>query len=1005
MNQIKIHQNIISLLSKDPDTLRVDDVLPLVLKNDDAKQYFFSKADEKWLDWLWQNKFLEVIKQKADDTTRYGYRTPEINYLVKVAEKVPAKVVDIILEIEISKDNFNPEVIDRFLWIASILPAEQLARVIPNILKQKWSVLMGGFKEWGFEYDKMFKILSDAKDFDNLLLLSQVVLSVKTKEEFYEKHKLDSFWKDTPFYINQLHHTKIFKHLVSLPNSYQEKALELTTEVMSKIVSFGGDIDKDNIFDVQDSFYFFDVDFFTLKLGQSKSYSSTGDVQELAATIKVLSEKLIGAKCLEVEAVKNIYDKYIKILPDSRSMWRLRLFVMTLCVEVFKEELKSSFSRLFGKYPYHEIISGAEYSKALRIVFPKLEEEYKREYVRKVFDYFNQDVGDEKERKWNQRHGWEILSSICQYLTDDEKEKCEAMFGAKCDASYEPEPSIGQIKGGLVTPRGPITPEEFHKIPVEEIVKFLKDAWTPENLYKKYRADEITNPRNAEGAGKLLKEDVSKRLQEYINNAVLFFDPDSLDQHYIYSFFRGIEDAIKNDREPAVSIDWTKLIDLFIAIKEYNKDSRLDKSRDNVEKFDVWLANWDSVHSAMTDVVQLLIGEGEKNYVIDFNKYKKYLFDTIAYLLKYRDPIPADEEPKTATSTITSPGEKPLVIDPYSMAINRVRGRAFQAFILFVYRDGNGINSEVKKLYKDVLEQENTRAVMFMFGRFIPSFYFRDKDWVKELLPKLFPIEADKSKLYLAAWEGYLSNAIYEEIFFDEDFQKLYYRGLDIVNIKETHRRYFKDPEESIAIHLALAFMNYKNFGFRHPLFQAFWQAETARHEEFIHFLGSMFISGKNDRADKLIRENKLSKQRLEKIWDFALERDEEKEFYSQFGFWMNLEKDIFDIKWLAERIRKTLQKGGGIVDWDYGLSQAIIKLAEEVPEEAIEIAKAYLLGSVRENKPRIHLYIERQWFKALEILFVCADTKNETYKLINDLIVEGGSSFWGLEDIVKDKK
>ena len=123
------------------------------------EQYFFSKANEHWLDWLWKKGFLDVIKEKTEDPTRYGYKTPELNYLVLMAERVPKKVVDIILKVPISTETFNPEVIDRFLKICGAISAEQLNKLPEKIRDERWICLMKDFKQWGIEYENIFKTL------------------------------------------------------------------------------------------------------------------------------------------------------------------------------------------------------------------------------------------------------------------------------------------------------------------------------------------------------------------------------------------------------------------------------------------------------------------------------------------------------------------------------------------------------------------------------------------------------------------------------------------------------------------------------------------------------------------------------------------------------------------------------------------------------------------------------------------------------------------------------
>ena len=163
----------------------------LIHVNPDARQYFYAKADERLLNWLWQNGFLDVIKEKAEDLTGYGYRIPELEYLVRMAEKAPAKVVNIMLAVPISSETFNPEVIDRFSYICSTLPEDQLAHVVQKIRNERWIPLMDAFEHWGSNCEDMFKTLDDAKDYESLLVLAEAVLSVRIKDES-KKHTAEA---------------------------------------------------------------------------------------------------------------------------------------------------------------------------------------------------------------------------------------------------------------------------------------------------------------------------------------------------------------------------------------------------------------------------------------------------------------------------------------------------------------------------------------------------------------------------------------------------------------------------------------------------------------------------------------------------------------------------------------------------------------------------------------------------------------------------------------------
>jgi len=999
---------------KTQQQLRKQKIQELIGVNPDARQYFFYKADERWLDWLWDNGFLDTIKEKAEDSTRYGYQMPELNYLVRIAGRKPKQVVDIILTVPISKENFNPEVIDQFSRICSALPAEQLARIVSKIRDDRWGRLMSSFDRWGFEYEKMFEILAVAKDYKSILILAEAVLSVRTKEEIKETSR--GFSSDNPFYFNNLSYTKVFENLIAIDDENAEQALELATKVMEKIMLLGDKAESNEVFPVREIFYLSDVDFFSLGPSDKKRLSYRDDVRELAATIKVLTQRLIEKRCDELESVCKIYKKYIKTLPENRSMWRLRLFVLGLYPKAFQDELKQSFSRLFkvikaGK-PYYEIESGTEYKKALKKSFGMLNGDYQREYVKNIFKYFGKSFEDKKEEQWHKRDGWQILSSICEYLTEEEHKDCEKIFGKKCDSAFEPEPSVGKIRGGWVKPRGPITHEEFNKLPIAEIAKKLMSEWTPESLRKQNTSDDFLNPLNAEGAGELLRADIAKRLQEYIQNAKLFFERGVLDEHYTYSFFQGVQEAIRVDRSKAANIQWDRLIELLITIKKSGEAEVFNYKAREQGTLNAWLSSWTGMHSAITHVIQELLNEQDGKIVIDFSKYREKLFEVIKYLLVYPDPKPEDEKLETATMKTKSPGdENYLVSDPFSMAINTVRGRAFQAFLLFVYQDSKKfskeespkISSDVKELYETVLKDEKTRALMFMFGYYLPSFYFQDKKWIQGLLVQIFPKEAGKKHLYTAAWEGYLSTDLYKELFFDPHIQKLYEQGLALTEAEYLKQKHFKEPDERIAIHLALAFIHFSEFGFEHDLFKKFWSTKNLkRHKEFISFIGRHSIS--REAVAEWIKYNKVDIEKIKKFWDWTLEHCDADEL-TGFGFWINVERGALDIKWLARRVRKTLEKTKGYVDWEYGLMRSLAAFAKEAPEDTLAILRAHLLEEVAKHEPIITwLHMDNEVFNVFKELYKNKATKEGVRALINDLLPYRNGLFWGLKSVLEEK-
>lgn len=1008
LQQIFTHTVIDLLIQRKRRTKALKAEVEFILDvNADAHQYFFAKVDESWLLWLWENGFLDKIKQKSEDPTRYSYRTPELNYLTRMAKRIPDKVVRVMLQVSISKDTFNPEVIDQFLRICSELPANQVARISKKILDDKWVPLMGLFNQHGFEFEKMFKTLANVKDYENLLILAKAVLSVRTKKEI-KKYPGRSI-TDNPFYFSELSYTKVFRYLSLVEDSYKERALGILAQVFTEVIHADSrPAGTKNPFRINDNLFLADVDFFDLELRNKEGTSPREDKRELAATIKVLADKLIGGQCDKSDEVRRIFQEYIEPLPDSQSVWRLKLYVLSLCPKAFKTRIKIALFAIFKTPNYLGLTMGREYYTLLQKHFGTMTASDQRNYIQNTLKLFGDTTSNEEDIKERKRRGSQIFSVLNKYLAKTEREAI-LQAGFQIELNYRPALIIGPVTGGTVAPRGPISQTEFDGMPVTEIAEKLLTVWSPETLDKQNTHNDFLHPLNAEGAGNLLQNSISKRLQDFVQNAGLFFDPEKLDPHYTYAFLRGIENEVKNNKESVLRIDWKNLTSMLVGIKDSGESKPYVRTKQWKERYSSWLADWDAVHSMVATLIEELLREWNGVTVLELSKCRKEILSVIDYLFKYPDPEPKDEQPKTATMTRTSPGEKPLVTEPYMMAINSVRGKAFEAFIHFVYQDGKQfkedskvkIATDTKRLFEKVLGNEETKAIMFMFGRYLATFYYRDPKWLLGLLPKIFPTSDGKKLLYLASWEGYISNNLFKELFEDSEFQKLYMKGLSLRRSMDPVREFFKDPEEGIAVHLALAYAHYKDFGFNHPLFKAFWSKATEKqNSEFIRFIGQKYLSERNESP---IKNEDEARKRFEPLWEWILDNCKHPKSLAEFGYWTRSGIHIFNPKWLAEHIKRTLEKTKGELDWDYGLQIIIVKLAEESPDNTLDILRWSLLEyGVREKNKERPIFYETDWVEAFRILYKNPKTKDDTYKLIDDLIREGGSQFWPLKEIIE---
>ena len=997
MDQIEIHQEIYSLLRSSPNRSVLVLAKNLIERNVDAREYFFFKADERWLNWLWKNGFLDAIKEKSDDLTRYSYTLPELEYLLKVSEKEPDAVVSIIQAVPISKETFNPEVADRFLRIISKLPPKNMSSLVSKICQENWVRLMGRFNRWGFEYKEIFASLAKTKDFENILALAGVVLSIRTEEE--RKETDNSYRGNNPFYFENLSETEVLDHLVTFDDAYAEAVLKLVATTLGAAVVFGEPKEEDSIFTIGDTFALFDVDFFTLKFGEKERISSDRDnVRELAAVVVVFLRRLLVDHCDDKAAVRGIYETYIKPLPDSRALWRLRLFTLSLCPDAFKEEIHEALFRIFETKNYGELIMGAEYERLVQVGFQTLDMTDRKQYIQKMIALFSQEAD-------HKGIGRDILSSALPFLTVEEKSQIEQAFG-RLKEGYVPEPSfVSSGFAGQVIPRSAGSDEEWAG-PITDIVEKLKGEWSSHTLAEKYRdreyhdKDFFHHPIGVNGTGDRIKSELKKRTQAYINNAHLFFDREQLHPHYTYSYLGGLCDLLKEGTHIRED-DSAKILALLRSMVLSGEERPFETAGESVGIS--WTANWQAVYYTMADLLKVLLSSDDnKPPHIAFTQCRDDIFALVRALIAHPSPTPEIEESKYSPEREQYTGS-----DSYTVAINSVRGRVFEVLLHFVYQDGKRLKAlgdtkkiaaDVQELYEQTLQNEKTQAIMFLFGHHLPSFYYRDAKWIQGLLPSIFPEDVLRKDLYLSAWEGYVSNNLYIEMFRDASIEKLYRRAIQLSPEEYTKRSYFRNLDEGLGTHLALAFVHYADFTMESDLFKLFWATRNIkRHNEFISFIGRYCISRDGDSV--FSSKESLDAGKLKQFWEYALTHCQAEEL-DGFGFWIPKGENIFGSnRWLADMVGKTLglSKGGTISE--RGLMEMLPVFVNEAPRETLVILRSYLLGE--RNDERKWFSVDDNLLSVFQVLIKNDDTKEDTRILINDLITKYSNRFWRLEEVL----
>jgi len=527
LQQIFIHEIInVILQRKKKNRIKVDDVRYILNFNQASKDYFYHHADESLFDFLWENGFLYGIKKKPEDTSKYKFSTPELNYLVKISEKIPWKIKDFILSIKISKRNFNPEVIDRFTEICAKLPARELSELVPKIKKEKWVALMKDSYIYNyFDFEIMMKKLIEEGKNKEAVILLDAILSIKSKEDL-EKQKSYSY---SIFYLKDLIHSKIFDYIAKIDEKEEiekiiillikrlKEALKNTKsefERHEKIPELKEINDKlRSIFKIKERYLLFK------SISELKSVEKIPDPENeitlLVILIKNFSKKL---KERDNEKLKEIFKKHLSDYTFSQLLFRLALYILCLIengLDNYVEKAKEFISELKNK-------------GLLEILYSK-----------ETQDFYNKFGSQEEVDKIFEKYEY----------TMDEKHNINS----------------NNLGNGFILE----IEQKIKNLPIESLVYEFKTNLTLEKL-RKFGSIYLEPFREISN---LLKERIKNEIKNFTQRSELFFD-DDLDVLYTYSFIEGIREAIRENKNKIKEIQFDSLFNLLTKILNKLEDIR-----------------------------------------------------------------------------------------------------------------------------------------------------------------------------------------------------------------------------------------------------------------------------------------------------------------------------------------------------------------------------------------------------------------------------------------------
>jgi len=959
---LKPHFNIVGEveeLIKKPKTSNNIKQLIIRLRNRALCNLFFEKVDPDWLKPLARKEFFknppEPIKNENGSISFPIW--PQSRYLIRVTDKRPKEVIEIIRNCEILPEKLNPYVLSDFVEAALKMPSKFAKEIVNLVEKQKWLSSVYPFLLPDKLGDLVEKLAKN-NETESALKLAELLFDVKIDEPIKLEGRKGPFsviHRDAKPLYDEWRFEQIIKNKT---RELKERAIEEFISILCKRLAKAlfleqkqrnGNRNK-KIYDDLSHIWRPNIDY---------ARRHNEDVKDIFITTIIEILKELGEKrSYKLSPTIDILKKHS--YPVFR---RIKLYIYSLLPEHFKKEIKEV---LINKNIITADNLQKEYFLLLKENFIRQDKETQTKIL-KLIERGPQLRGIRKFQKGEiekRKNYWRLkyLHLVKDFLPDELQKKYKRYmkeFG-------EPKYDEWEIK----TWRGPTSPlssedlkEKLNKEGVQGIINYLMDWEPPKDLFG------VPSP---EGLGRILNEIIKESPEEFSKLALLFYN-EKIRPVYIYHLFCGLQQALKDKK----CFNWNPVIDLTLQLIQSKELATFEKPSEEFK------SGWDSVMKSIVD----LYGEGfELNCPIPFKRR--------ADVWKAIEKISEHEEPDLEY-------EKKYG-DPTTLSINTVRDEAMHTVVKYALWCAQHLYPKNKKQSLDrlvpeaqkVLERhldiriDPSTTIRAVYGWYLPNLFYLNKKWILDNKNKILPKEPKLKNLWLAAFETYLTNNVDKEIF--DILKEDYKRAIDYIKEDNSERRHFADIKERLPQHLMVAY----TYGFTDDrLINKFFDETTS----FIRGNAIGFI-GRNLLNKELQRlpEDKISfkLEKLKTLWGKRLNLQEEKqtiEEFKEFGWWFV--NSPFNKKWTINALLRTLQITRGEIEPTHQVIDEFSNYADDYPLLTVECLNLIARG----DKQGWETYSKKEEYKT--ILQRIKQSKDRTAKekanrLINYLGEKGYLEF-----------
>lgn len=495
------------------------------------------------------------------------------------------------------------------------------------------------------------------------------------------------------------------------------------------------------------------------------------------------------------------------------------------------------------------------------------------------------------------------LTTLAAVLPDRGRERLEQLVNelGVTEAELRERGRPDEAVATFVGPTSPRTPVDLAEMPNDQLLEFL-NVWTP--------SGEWAAP-SFEGLGRALQETVKQNPARFADLAEEFV---GLGPTYVRSLLAGLREAVKEDK----GFDWSQVLRLsaWVLDQADPPDDGRDRDRD---------PDWSWTRGAIADLLDAALPREQIPIAFEL---REAVWALLAQLLKDPDPTPEHEEQYGGSN-----------MDPVTLAINTVRGRAMHAAVQYALwvrrRLGHTATfdamPEVQEALDDHLDVvvDPSLAVRSVYGQFFPWLHLVDPGWAASRIDTIFPLDEERAAWFEAAWDAFiLFTPPFDSIV--DVLADVYETAVERLPGHDDSRSQPGDPGLHLAEHLAV-FAVRGVLSVDHAPLRTFFAAASAELRGHVHqFLGLAF-RGEEPTLEVLERGTALWESRLEKMKDDPSGNAAE---LKSFGAWFQV--GAVDADWRLRQLLDVLRLTGGKIDHGWQVFETLEALASSFPTEAL---------------------------------------------------------------------